>query len=276
MTTIRLDSMQSAGRSLLAEQVAERIDQYIVEHNLTPGDKLPNEFELCEQLGVGRGTIREAEKILVARNVLSVQRGRGTFVAERTGEIDDPFGLAYRHDQIALAADMVELRMQLEPWFAEMASKRAEPEDLERLLAQCRRLVEIKDRLLPQFKLLTQENSPSLETRGVEIGRAFLEGDKEFHRCIAECTHNAIIPKLIPIINYSVVFSGTLFAEDRMEETVIQHQRIADAICAGDPDNARKAMQEHLEFNRFRVERMKERQESGSIEGLDGDILVKI
>ena len=68
----------------LAEQVAEQIRQLIIDRQLTHGEKLPNEFELAQQLNVGRGTVREAVKLLVARNVLEIRRGRGTFVARHT------------------------------------------------------------------------------------------------------------------------------------------------------------------------------------------------
>ena len=49
----------------LAEQVAEQIRQLIIDRQLTHGEKLPNEFELAQQLNVGRGTVREAVKLLV-------------------------------------------------------------------------------------------------------------------------------------------------------------------------------------------------------------------
>lgn len=44
----------------LAERVAEQIAQLIQERELKEGDRLPNEFDLAQELGVGRGTIREA------------------------------------------------------------------------------------------------------------------------------------------------------------------------------------------------------------------------
>ena len=62
--------------SPLAEQAAEQISQLIIDRQLTNGEKLPNEFELAEQLNVGRGTVREAVKLLVARNVSSLQISR--------------------------------------------------------------------------------------------------------------------------------------------------------------------------------------------------------
>ena len=62
----------------LPEQTAEQISKLIVEQRLTSKDKLPSEFELAELLHVGRGTVREGVKLLVARNVLEIRRGKGT------------------------------------------------------------------------------------------------------------------------------------------------------------------------------------------------------
>ena len=235
MEITQIGAIQGSGRSLLAEQVADRINEFILEQNLKAGDKLPNEFELCEQLNVGRGTIREAEKILAARNILTIQRGRGTFIAEKTGEIEDPLGLAYRQDHVALARDLLEIRLEMEPWIASVAAQRATEEDLERMVRQCD-LVE---------KLILK-------------GEDHLEEDKRFHKRIADCTHNEVIPKLIPIITFSVSLFGRLSRNTLQQETVVQHRAIANAICSHDPETARKAMQEHVLSNKKRIEEMKE------------------
>ena len=61
--------------SPLAEQAAEQISQLIIDRQLTNGEKLPNEFELAEQLNVGRGTVREAVGRLPGR-AAGYRRGR--------------------------------------------------------------------------------------------------------------------------------------------------------------------------------------------------------
>lgn len=104
------------GEKSLPERVADQLMNLIRTQELQAGDKLPNEFELAKQLQVGRGSIREAVKILVARNVLEIQRGKGTFIARHTGETKDPLGFAFCSDQFQLAFDLLEVRMQLEPW----------------------------------------------------------------------------------------------------------------------------------------------------------------
>ena len=60
-------NIQDNRTSSLAEQVADQINQVIIDQNINAGEKLPNEFELAARLNVGRGTIREAVKLLAAR-----------------------------------------------------------------------------------------------------------------------------------------------------------------------------------------------------------------
>ncbi len=119
--------------STLPERTAQQISRLIVERRLTSEDRLPSEFELAELLNVGRGTIREGVKLLVARNVLEIRRGKGTYIASNPGEIPDPLGFAYCPDPFQLALDLAEVRGQLEPWIARMAAEHAAKEDFKRM-----------------------------------------------------------------------------------------------------------------------------------------------
>ena len=127
----------------LAEQAAEQISQLIIERQLRHGEKLPNEFELAQQLNVGRGTVREAVKLLVARNVLEIRRGRGTFVAQQTGVIHDPLGFAYMPDQLRLAHELLDIRLNVEPWVASLAAQHATPQDVAELRALCKEIEDL-------------------------------------------------------------------------------------------------------------------------------------
>ena len=71
-------------KSNLSQRTAEIIrDNINKEHLYKAGDKLPNENELSEELGVSRTTLREAIRILVSEGVLTVRRGKGTYVTNQ-------------------------------------------------------------------------------------------------------------------------------------------------------------------------------------------------
>lgn len=224
------DTLREDNGISLAEQVADRIAQLIIERNLHADEKLPNEFELAQYLNVGRGTIREAEKLLVARNVLEIRRGKGTYVTANTGEMEDPLGLAYLPDQVQVTKELLEIRLQTEPWIASLAAQRATAEDITELVRHCDRVEQL-----------------------IRQGIDHLKADKELHRCIAHCTHNRVMPRLIPIITYSVGLFGTMSNYSLREETITTHRRIVNAIIARDPEQACQAMYEHVDSNRKRI-----------------------
>ena len=74
----------------LSQQTAWRLYNLIAaEKRLLPEEKLPNELELAQEMGVSRATLREAIRELATQGVLEVRRGRGTFVSRRVEEIND-------------------------------------------------------------------------------------------------------------------------------------------------------------------------------------------
>ena len=94
---------------------------------------LPNEFELGEKFGVGRSTVREAVKLLSSKGIVEVRRGSGTYVVTTAKGLSDPLGLRSVQDKNALALDLVNVRLLLEPGIAEMAALNATEEDVERI-----------------------------------------------------------------------------------------------------------------------------------------------
>lgn len=234
-TSTDLKLVHDTDKSLPA-RVAEQLMNLICTQELQEGDKLPNEFELAAQLQVGRGSVREAVKLLVARNVLEIRRGKGTFIARHTGETKDPLGFAFYSDQFQLAMDLLEVRMHLETWVVADAAMHATEEDCKKLLDKCQAV----------------ENN-------IRMGVNHLDSDKAFHRAIASCTHNVVMPKLIPVIVYSVDLFGALTKRALKEETILQHRAMTNAIIRHDPDAAREAMLLHLQQNRDALHRAKEK-----------------
>ena len=62
----------------LSRKIADDIISFILEENLHPGDKLPNEAILCERLNVGRSSLREAMRAFASRNIVTIQQGSGS------------------------------------------------------------------------------------------------------------------------------------------------------------------------------------------------------
>ncbi len=101
-------------RSTAVEQVVDAIRTSLVQRKLKPGDLIPSEGELADMLHVGRGSIREAMKILSAFGVIEIRRGYGTYVATTANKkLFDPLLFRLLVSQTDIA-ELVELRMMVE------------------------------------------------------------------------------------------------------------------------------------------------------------------
>ena len=213
------------------ERAMEQIIRYLMEEGLGDGERLPNERELAERLGVGRSTLREALQRLATRNVLEVRRGVGTFVSYKHGVADDPLGFTLIRDKERLARDLLEFRILIEPRAAALAALHATDADIAELDFLCSSVDDL-----------------------IRSGEPHLERDQEFHTCIARCGGNIIMPKLLPIIHGAI---GLFIAEtggQLRDETIRTHRAIFNAIRAHDPVAANDAMYLHLIYNRDRLQ----------------------
>ncbi len=210
---------------LLSEKLAENIKNLIIEHELKPGEKLPNEIKLAEILNVSRTTIREAIKILLSRNILEIQRGKGTYVCENPGIATDPLGVTFMNKKDLLLY-LFETRLIIEPEIAALAAQRATKKNIEDLE---KAFYEMKEDILE--------------------GRNHTENDMDFHDIIAQSSQNPIIQRIVPIINDSIKegYQETKDIPESGESVILYHKKVLEAIKNRQHDTAKKYMQEHIE-----------------------------
>ena len=218
-------NIQDNRTASLAEQVADQINQVIIDQNINAGEKLPNEFELAARLNVGRGTIREAVKLLVARNCLEIRRGKGTFVTEDLpASAVDLTALSNLRSRVR-AKDLFEMRLIFEPATVALACSRATDEELEQIVKKGRRVEQV-----------------------AAEGGDWPLADQEFHWAIIKASHNEYMRRLYPIIN-SAVNEILQIAHNRqkMQDTALADNRIIlDFLLKRDEVGARHAMSGHM------------------------------
>lgn len=212
----------------LVEMTSQRIISYIIDHKMMPGDQLPTEVEFLEKMEVSRGTLREAFKVLVARNILEIRQGAGTFISYKKGIPDDPLGLTFIYDDNRLVLDMLEVRLMFEPRVAELAAVNATPEQKQALAEQAQEL----------------ENC-------ISRGEPYAQADSRFHRLIAEASDNRVIGNLTHILNSSVSKNIEITLDTQRENnTIYYHRKILKAIQEGNINNAHYFMTMHLNLLR--------------------------
>lgn len=207
--------------SSLSEQAAGQImDMILVEKRFQTGDKLPNEMELAQELGISRVTLREAVRILCTRGIVEIQRGRGTFVTA-----SEPSTLSPLENLAVSNRDLLEIRMMAEPTAAYYAAKRATAE--EKL-----RIHELSDRIE--------------EALGTKVGiQERLKLEQDFHNAIATAGHNQFMTHLLPIINKSIYTDVTNF-EESVTYSLRDHREIVQFIESGNAEAAKAAMRMHI------------------------------
>jgi len=212
----------------LSDRVADLMLETILSRGLQPGDQLPSERELGEQFAVSRTVIREAVRSLAAKGIVSSRPGRGLAVAAVDADsVSASMNLFLRGNHRALPYERVhEVRTTLELEVARLAAERATDAELERLSAIHERLGTIL------FEL-------------EDASRA----DVEFHRTMAELTHNPLYVIMLDSIGDVLleIRRATMHNRKDAEHGYAEHGRILAAITRHDGEAARDAMRKHLE-----------------------------
>lgn len=237
-----------------SREVGKALRRYVVGRiasgQLQPGDKLPTERELVDMFGGGRGTIRKALESLEQEGMIGREVGRGTFVKKVPGTAATHAPFAHRQlsaigslnapdltdlpsiSRLASPADVMELRLMLEPSVVEQAVSRASQTEIETM-----------------YECLEQaRNSQTLED--------FEHWDDMLHRSFAAASRNPLFTAV-----YAMVGAVRLEAQwgelkrrtltDEMKKKHFdEHVRIVDAVRNRDAHTARAEMQEHLDHIR--------------------------
>ncbi|MER6579013.1 FCD domain-containing protein [Nonomuraea sp. NPDC001023] len=210
------------------EETVERLLQAIKLGVVAYGDKLPPERELAVRLGISRVTLREAIRALQDAGYLDVRRGRygGAFVTYVPPRPDaGDLRQAVADMGVAELSDALTFRLAVECGAAQvLAAAGPAPAQREVLL---RRLAELDAAPLEDYRRL----------------------DTAFHLSIAELTGSTLLAVTCADARSRVsdLLNAIPMLQVNIEHAAAQHRAIVDAILAGDPDAARRAMAEHLE-----------------------------
>ncbi|MGE5649339.1 MAG: FadR/GntR family transcriptional regulator [Bacillota bacterium] len=218
------------------EGVMRQLEMALLNGTYPANTRLPAERDLAQRYGVSRNTVREAIQRLAARGLVRSRPGAGVFVSDqlRTG-VSSPWGqLVAKHP--AVREDILEFRRVLEGATAYFAALRGNEADIERIRA-----------LMAQLDRARKEDDKAGES----------ETDAQLHDAIALASHNSmflhlhgsIMSMLREHITLNVVGLREL-EEGMSEQLLMQHRTICDAICAHRPEEARTAMQAHIDYVR--------------------------
>ncbi|MBS1850461.1 MAG: FadR family transcriptional regulator [Acidobacteria bacterium] len=212
-------------RSTLTADICRKLLSHLIRGDWSEGERIPPERELCQQLGVGRVSLREALKALEIMGMIETRLGDGTFVCRRSEFLSRPLLWAITGSDLTGAQELVEARQLIEVELAGFAAVRATAENLKELGHQLDRM---------------QANRTDVTS--------FQEADIQFHLAVSQAAHNRILQNALQLIRNLMQqwIGGTLNLKGVADEALAQHRQIFTAISKRNPERARLAMRAHL------------------------------
>lgn len=192
-----------------------------------PGARLPTEKELCEQLGVGRSTLREALRSLSFIGAIQTRQGAGTYVSRPDEQnIQRLFSLGLLMQRVQVN-DIIEARRSLEVEAVRIAALRRTDTDKQNL---------------------TEIVQAMRESASSGTGKRPAEYDVEFHITLARASHNSVLIHLINGMRglLEVWMDKVLDQPSWTERAMRDHDLILDAVLSGDAEQAAECMRSHL------------------------------
>jgi len=219
--------MEPIIRTPIVQQVEENIRQLIESGAVAIGEKLPPEMKLCEDLGVGRGTVREAFRLLQAKGLVEIKPGRGAFVSSVTESSMNNIVDWFAKNEVELR-DCIEIRCAMEPLAVRLMIERIDDADIARL-----------KRIHKKFLIAVENRDP------LEIALY----DEKFHNTIVKESQNGLLIKINSLIcDWIKAFrSKTFMVEQNVKNAVEPHTNILNAICNRDKNSAEFYMRQHLD-----------------------------
>ena len=221
-TSVRFSQI-SRGR--LSDNITQNLKNAIFQGHYKSGDRIPTETELAMTFGVSRNLVREAFRNLELTGLIRVQRGKngGTFVANVDHEPAANVLISLLRLGNARVADVMKVRVEIEPIVAGLAAQTRTEEDL--------------NSLVQYFK-----KEPQIP------GRDYIQWNIMFHRLLAKFTHNLLWDILVNILTDCTERLAIEIAQKgKIAHDRTTHPKLFEQIRAGNAAGARELMRIHLE-----------------------------
>jgi GntR family transcriptional repressor for pyruvate dehydrogenase complex len=212
-------------KTRLYEEIVKQITDLIESGRLQPGDKLPPERLLAEQLNVSRTAIREALRSMESMGYIKSKVGGGTFIKEIS--LDNallPFTAVLSQDK-HLIKELLEVRQLLESEIAMLASKRATEEDISNI-----------------------QDALDIMRQDIQQGGIGLKGDNAFHNALAAAAKNTAMSKILGLCDELLSKSreSTLLIPGQPIKSLEDHIDIFNAIKNNNKELAQQLMKQHM------------------------------
>lgn len=220
-------------REALPEQIVRQLLGLVKSGELKPGDRLPAERALADELGVGRPTLREALRALQLLGILDIRHGGGVFVSElQPDTLLGPLHLFLSLDRHNLDT-ILEARKVIEGALLAFVARTIDDDVIAKLEAS---LAELEQMI---------EGS---EHEELDRGR-FSDLAQEFRAIVEEAVANPILARAVKSLDMlSAATRNRMTSIGSLEQLLANHRRILEALIAHDPLAAQQALEAHIDY----------------------------
>ncbi|MGM7723478.1 FadR/GntR family transcriptional regulator [Metabacillus sp. Hm71] len=218
-----MEPIQADERKPLKKTVIQEIKQYMIDHQLKAGDKLPTERKFTEMFGVSRSVVREALSYLENTEVIRIRQGQGAFLNESNIEnlLDNFFFLWQMNG--GKIQDILGLRILFESSAIDEIVKNHKSEKLTLL----KQVVEESE------KAVTPDE--------------YRDADILFHKQLLQATdHDLFIQMTNMITSYFFQVQHIKLTPEEYKVLINEHQTIVEALEHGDAEKAKLLLTKHI------------------------------
>jgi len=218
--------MTAVARKILSEQIVEKIKDYILEHGLGPGDRLPTEQEFAELSGVSRTCVREATKALSFLGIIHSVSKQGVTVA---------------HLDIKRAMEYMSFHFALNDYPKEQILRTRLTIELGSLPQSMKNIANDHD----LFEKLHQISQEIVQSQTVD---EFIRADQAFHQTLLEAS------KIEPLIAFNEILQVFFkrfrdeISQTQWQEGKKSHEKIIKVLKERNINTAKLLLRRHFGY----------------------------
>lgn len=252
-----LKPLGSVSIPLAWEIVLEEIRRLIQQGAYLPGEHLPPERRLAEDLGVSRVTVREALRVLYGEGLVEKTARSSTLGGPLVRALPSPSEEEIRQElqqRLPHFLEILDCRMALESFAASQAAQKRTSEHLKLLDESMKEMVEASEAAKSaESSEASQPGEEGLQAKKVKQAARFRRAASVFHRTITAAAGNTKLLAILEDLQTESftkvtveVLYGDLQDEIRLREAMSEHQEILEAIRQEKESRAEEAMRRHI------------------------------
>lgn len=235
--------MKIVKKESASEQIINYIFGEISERRLKAGERLKNEKDFSELLGVSRVPLREAVCALSLLGIIDARQGEGTFINKYSSDMLARIMNIFMTLDDTSMENVLEMRDIMDIEAAKIAAIKCTNENIK----------EMREDIVNSRKFIHQINADTDKRKIFDI-------IINFHRIVARATQNKFFIQFLNSIHHSLqsYYAGKYEQDDKLienlEQAIVEHVELLEAIAAHDIVKTTQLISRHVKYVRINIQ----------------------